>query len=93
MATGDQPEEGVTQSETTPVGASPSEPLKGGEFQDVIEASEHMDPEAPKEVPEPVVGAQMPNTKEPAILAQPLQTIPLAVVPQSADTDPIQPSP
>ena len=31
-AVSDQHEEGVTQSETTPVGASPSEPLKGGEL-------------------------------------------------------------
>ena len=35
----DQPEEGVTQSETVQVGASPSETLKEGELQDVIETS------------------------------------------------------
>ena len=52
-----------------------------------------MDPEVPKEVAEPVVGAQMPNAEEPAILAQPLQAVPLAVVPKSTNTDPAQSSP
>ena len=52
-----------------------------------------MDPEVPKEVAEPVVGTQMPNAEEPVILAQPLQAIPLTVVPKSTDTDPVQPSP
>ena len=35
----------------------------------------------------------MPNTEEPATLAQPPQAIPLTVVPKSTDTDPVQPSP
>ena len=35
----------------------------------------------------------MPNTEEPATLAQPPQAIPLAVVPKSTDIDPVQPSP
>ena len=39
-----------------------------------------------------MVGPQMPNAEEPAILAQPLQAIPLTVVPQSTDADPTQPS-
>ena len=59
----------------------------------MIEASERMDPEVPKEVVKPVVGTQMPNAEEPAILAQPLQAIPLAVVPQSTDANPAQSSP
>ena len=92
-AVSDQHEEGVTQSETVQVGASPDEPLKGGELQDVIEAPQRTDPEVPKEVAEPVVGTQMPNAEEPAILAQPLQAIPLAVVPKSTNTDPAQSSP
>ena len=86
-AVSDQHEEGVTQSEAVQVGASPGEPLKGGELQDVTKAPERMDLEVPKEVAEPVVGAQMPNAEEPAILAQPLQAIPLAVVPKSTNTD------
>ena len=93
VAMGDQPEEGVTQSENLQVSGSPGKTLKEGELQDVIEISQHTDPEAPKEVIEPVVGTQMPNAEEPAILAQPLQAIPLAVVPKSTDTDPVQPSP
>ena len=58
----------------------------------MIEASECMDPEVPKEVAEPVVGAQMPNAEEPAIPAQPLQAIPLTVVPKSTTTNPAQSS-
>ena len=93
VAVSDQPEEGVTQSETVQVGASPGETLKEGELQDVIKTSQRTDPEVPEEVAEPVVGTQMPNAEEPAILAQPLQAIPLAVVPKSSDTDLVQPSP
>ena len=92
-AVSDQHEEGVTQSKTVQVDASPGQPLKGGELQDVIEASQRTDPEVPKEVAEPVVGTQMPNAEEPAILAQPLQAIPLTVVPKSTNTDPAQSSP
>ena len=67
--------------------------LKEGELQGVIEISQHTDPGAPKEVTELVVSTQMPNAEEPAILAQPPQAIPPAVVPKSTDTDPVQPSP
>ena len=58
----------------------------------MIEISQHTDPEAPKEVIEPVVGIQVSSAEEPATLAQPPQAIPLAVVPQSTDADPVQPS-
>ena len=58
----------------------------------MTEISQHTNPEVPKEVTEPMVGTQMPNAEEPAILAQPLKAIPLAVVPKSTDTDPVQPS-
>ena len=93
MTVSDQPEEGVTQPETVQVGASPGETLKEGELQNVIETSQCTDPEVPIEVAEPVIGTQMPSAEEPAIPAQPLQAIPLVVVPKSADTDPVQPSP
>ena len=59
----------------------------------MIEAFQRTDPEVPKEIAEPVVGTQMPNAEEPAILAQPLQAIPLTVVPKSTNTDPAQSSP
>ena len=88
----DQHEAGVTQSEAAQVGVPPGESLKGGELHDVIEAPESMDPEVPKEDAEPTVNAQIPDAEEPAILAQPLQVIPLAEVPKSTDTDPAQPS-
>ena len=81
MAVNDQREDGVTQSETVQVGASPGKPLKEGELQDMIGASQRTDSEVPKEVAEPVVGTQMPNAEEPAIPTQPLQAIPLVVVP------------
>ena len=93
VAVSDQPEEGVTQSETVQVGASPGETLKKGELLDVIETSRCADPEVPKVVAEPAVGTQMPNTEEPAILDQPLEAIPPAVVPKSTDTNPVQSSP
>ena len=92
-AVSDQHEEGVTQSEIVQVGASPGEPLKEGEFQDAIEAPQRTDPKVPKEFAEPVVGTQMPNAEEPAIPAQPLQAIPLAMVPKSTNADPAQSSP
>ena len=89
----DQHEGGVTQSEAVQVGASPGEPLRGGELYEAIEAPERMDPEVPKEDAEPMISAQIPDAEEPAILAQPLQAIPLAVVPKSTNTDPTQSSP
>ena len=93
VATGDQPEEGVTQSEDLQTSDSPGKMLKEGESQDVIEISQHTDPEAPKETTEPVVGSRMPSAQEPTTLVQPPLAIPLAVVPKSTDTDPVQPSP
>ena len=89
----DQPEEGVTPSEDLQVSGSSGKTLKEGELQDVIEISQHMDPEAPREVTEPVAGIQVSSAEEPATLAQPPQAIPLAVVPQSTNAYPVQPSP
>ena len=91
-AVNDQHEGGVTQSEAAQVGASPGEPLKGGKLHEVIEAPERMDPEVPKKDVEPMISAQIPDAEEPAILAQPLQAIPLAVVPKSTNIDPAQSS-
>ena len=89
VAMGDQPEEGVTQSEGLQVGGSPSKILNEGEPQDVIQISQHTDPEAPKETTEPVVGSRMPSAQEPTTLVQPPLAIPLAVVPQSTNADPV----
>ena len=55
--------------------------------------SQHTDPEAPKEVTEPVVSIQVSSTEESATPAQPPQAIPLAVILQSTSADPVQPSP
>ena len=92
-AVSDQHEGGATQSEAAQVSVPPSEPLKRGELHEVIEAPERMDPEVPKEDAEPMVSAQIHDAEEPAILAQPLQAIPLDVVPKSTNTDPAQSSP
>ena len=92
-AVSDQHEAGVTQSKAAQIGVPPGESLKGGELHDVIEAPEGMDPEVPKEDAEPMVSTQIPDAEEPAILAQPLQVIPLAVVPKSTNIDPAQSSP
>ena len=89
----DQPEEEITPSEDLQASGSSSKAPKEGELQDVIVISQHTDPEAPKEVTEPVVGIQVSSTEEPAILAQPPQAIPFAVVPQSTSTGPVHPSP
>ena len=89
----DQPEEEVTPSEDLQASGSSSKAPKEGEPQDVIVISQHTDPEAPKEVTEPVVGIQVSSTEEPATLAQPPQATPLTVVPQSTSAGPVQPSP
>ena len=89
----DQHEAGVTQSKAAQIGVPPGESLKGGELHDVIEAPECIYPEVPKEDFEPMVSAQIPDAEKPAILAQPLQEIPLAVIPQSTNIDPTQSSP
>ena len=92
-AVSDQHEAGVTQLEAAQISVPPGESLKGGELHNVIEAPESMDPKVPKEDAEPMVNAQIPDAEEPAILAQPLQAIPLTEVPKSTDTDPAQSSP
>ena len=92
-ATDDQPEEEVTPSEDLQASGSSSKAPKEGEPQDVIVISQHTDPEAPKEVTEPVVGIQVSSTEEPATLAKPPQATPLTVVPQSTSAGPVQPSP
>ena len=93
VATEDQPDEEVTPLEDLQASGSAGKAPKEGEFQDATVKSQHTDPEAPKEVSEPVVGIQVPSTEEPTTLAQPPQAIPLAVVPQSTSAGPVQPSP
>ena len=92
-AVSDQHKGGVTQLEAVQVDAFPGEPLKGGELHEVVEAPDRMDPEVPKEDTEPMISTQIPDAEEPAIPAQPLQAIPLAMVPKSTNTDPTQSSP
>ena len=91
-AMSDQHEARVTQLEAAQIGVPPDKLLEGEEPYDAIEAPGGMNPEMPKEVAEPTVGAQIPVAEEPAILIQPLQVIPLTEVPKSIETDPAQPS-
>ena len=90
-ATNDQPEEEITPSEDLQASGSSSKAPKKGELQDMIVISPHTDPEAPKEVTEPVIGIQVSSTEEPATLAQQPQALPLVAIPQSTSADPVQP--
>ena len=83
---------GVAQSEAAQIIIPHGESLEGGEPHDAMEAPGDMNPEMPKEGTEPTVRAQIPDAEEPAILALPLQAIPLTEVPKSIETDPAQPS-
>ena len=89
----DPQEASAIQSEAAQVIVPPGELTEGGEPHDVMEAPGGLNPEMPKEGAEPTVSAQISRTEEPAILAQPLQVIPLAEVPKSIDINPAQPSP
>ena len=87
-AMSDQHEARVTQLEAAQIGVPPDKSLEGEEPYDTIEAPGGMNPEMPKEVAEPTVGAQITVAEEPVILVQPLQAIPLTEVPKSIETDP-----
>ena len=91
-AISDQHEVGVTQSEATQVIVPPGELIEGGEPHDVTKALGGMNPEMPKEGAKPTISTLIPDTKEPTILVQPLQAIPLTEIPKSIETDPTQPS-
>ena len=89
----DPQEASAVQSEAAQIIVPSNELTDGGEPLDATEAPGGLNPEMPKEGAEPTVSAQIPGAEEPAILAQPLQAIPLAEVPKSTDTNPAQPSP
>ena len=88
----DPQEAGAAQSEAAQIIVPPSEPTEGGEPHDATEAPGGLNPEMPKEGAEPTVNAQISGAKEPAILAQPLQEIPLTEVPKSIEINLAQPS-
>ena len=67
--TDDQLEEEVAPLEDLQASGSSSMALKEGGLQDVMVTPQHMDPEALKEVTEPVAGIQVSSTEEPATLA------------------------
>ena len=89
----DPQETSAVQSEAAQIIIPSDESTDGGEPLDAMEAPGGLNPEMPKEGAKPTVSAQIPGAEEPAILAQPLQAIPLAEVPKSTNIDPAQPSP
>ena len=89
----DPEEASAAQSEAAQIIVPSGESTDGGEPLDATKAPGGLNSEMPKEGAEPTVSAQIPGAEEPAILAQPLQAIPLAEVPESTDTDPAQPPP
>ena len=67
-AVSDQHEAGVTQPEAAQISVPPDKSLEGKEPYDAIEAPGGINPEMPKEVVEPTVGAQITVAEGPAIL-------------------------
>jgi len=71
------PEEAETaRPEATLAVTTPNEPAEGGELPGVTETHGSLNPEAPQEAAESTAGAQASHAKEPALLVQPLQTVP-----------------
>ena len=60
--------------------STPDEPDEGGKLPRATETHGSLNPEAPQEAVESTVGAQASHAKKPALLVQPLQTIPSADV-------------
>ena len=89
----DPEEASAAQSEAAQIIVPSGKSTDEGEPPDAARAPGDLNSETPKEGAKPTVSAQIPGAKEPAILAQSLQAIPLAEVPESTDTDPAQPPP
>ena len=65
-------------------------PTEGGELPGATETPGSSNPEAPQEVAKSIVSAQASHAEEPALLVQPLQTIPLADVSKGPEANPAQ---
>ena len=64
------------------------EPTEGGELPGAIETHGSPNPEVPQEAVESIVSAQASHAEEPALLVQPLQTIPLVDVSKGPEANP-----
>ena len=65
-------------------------PAEGGELPGVTETHESSNLEAPQEATESIVSVQASHVEEPALLVQPLQTIPPADVSKGPEANPAQ---
>ena len=69
---------------------TPNEPAEKGELPRVTETHRSLNPKAPQEVAESTAGAQASHAEEPALLVQPLQTVPPFDVSQGPEVTPAQ---
>ena len=69
---------------------TPNEPAEEGELPGVTETHGSLNPEAPQEAAEFTVGAQASHVEEPALLVQPLQTVPLGDASKGPEVTPAQ---
>ena len=81
----------ATQPKAAQVVPTPDEPTKGGELPGAIETPGGLNPEVPQEAAKSTISAQVSDAEEPALLVQPLQTIPLADVSKGLEANPTQP--
>ena len=80
------PEEAeATQSEAALAITAHNEPAEEGELPGVTETHGSLNPEAPQEAAEFTVGAQASHVEEPALLVQPLQTVPSGDISKSPE--------
>ena len=70
--------------------STPDKLAEGGKLLGVIETHESSNPEAPQEAAESIVSVQASHAEEPALLVQPLQTIPPADVSKGPEANPAQ---
>ena len=69
---------------------TPNEPAEGGGLPGATEAHGSLNPEAPQEAAESTAGAQASHAEEPALLVQPLQTVPPVDVSKGPKVTPAQ---
>ena len=81
----------AAQPEAAQFVLTPDELTKGGEFHGATETPGGLNPEVPQEAAKSTISAQVSDAKEPALLVQPLQAIPLADVFEGLEANPAQP--
>ena len=81
----------AAQSKAAQLIVTPDESTKGGELHEATETPRGLNPEMPQEAAKSTVSAQISDAKEPALLVQPLQAIPLTDVSKGLETNPARP--